>query len=685
MDDHIKIPATAPRVQYFADGQQSVFAYPFPIFRAEHLRVFLDHGPVQGHYSVAGAGQSAGGSVAFAEPPAAGRVVTLVRQVPVQRATDFLQGGDLRADSFNDEFDHQTVFNQQAAEAAGRSLRLQAHDRPAFLELPEKAVRAGRALVFDSQGNATVGAVGEVVSPFGPFLPPLAGAQPRGVQERLADWVSVKDFGAVGDGLSDDTAAFAAALAAAASVHVPAGTYLIADTLALGYGQSLHGEGDSSILRAITPDGAPPVPLIELRHSYAAVHDLRLGAENAAGSGGAVGIKLYGRDGPCVQNALRDLSIWGAGIGLLLDGHDDADKPCYWNNIDRVLIAQPAIDGVRLTVSGQGDTPNANRFTKVRVYSLSAAISGFGFNLDPGRFNNSFVDCEANLSTTAQSCFRVGPGCDKTLIVNLYTETVGAVPNITLEAGSQETAIHNLFSASAGAAIWDHSGGAYTATNAGFPDKNRLHQTRVSELIVERLRFDTSFLEPPSGGLVALDTLSSVFLVSSFGGPVEARLPPADPANGRQITVKKIDLSDHPVTVTEQDGSGPDLRTVRLADRFDFVTVVSNGAAWHIVAAAALPGNARAVDGASAYSPDPTVPVHLVSAFAGAVAVALPPAAAAAGRTLTVKKTDGEAHDVTVTEEDGPGPDNGPVTLSAQYDAVTLFSNGAAWHVLARS
>ncbi len=48
---------------------------------------------------------------------------------------------------------------------------------------------------------------------------------------KMLDWVDVKDFGALGDGVSDDSAAFEAADAAAAGrdVLVPAGTYFLGD------------------------------------------------------------------------------------------------------------------------------------------------------------------------------------------------------------------------------------------------------------------------------------------------------------------------------------------------------------------------------------------------------------------------------------------------------------------------
>jgi hypothetical protein len=53
------------------------------------------------------------------------------------------------------------------------------------------------------------------------------GAVATTVQAKLRESVSVKDFGAVGDGVTDDTAAFTAAATASQSVLIPAGTYLL--------------------------------------------------------------------------------------------------------------------------------------------------------------------------------------------------------------------------------------------------------------------------------------------------------------------------------------------------------------------------------------------------------------------------------------------------------------------------
>jgi len=61
------------------------------------------------------------------------------------------------------------------------------------------------------------------------YDPPFTGALTSGytVEDKLAQTVSVKDFGAVGDGATNDTAAFVLALDASDSVYVPEGTYLV--------------------------------------------------------------------------------------------------------------------------------------------------------------------------------------------------------------------------------------------------------------------------------------------------------------------------------------------------------------------------------------------------------------------------------------------------------------------------
>lgn len=67
------------------------------------------------------------------------------------------------------------------------------------------------------------------------------GAVATTVQAKLRESVSVKDFGAVGDGITDDAAAFNAALAASSVVIVPIGTYKIGSSVTIASGKALIG------------------------------------------------------------------------------------------------------------------------------------------------------------------------------------------------------------------------------------------------------------------------------------------------------------------------------------------------------------------------------------------------------------------------------------------------------------
>lgn len=84
------------------------------------------------------------------------------------------------------------------------------------------------------------------------FIQAGAGAQPRSVQSKLRDVVSVKDFGAVGDGIADDTAAIQAAVTHAQqsglSVYIPSGTYKVTSTIASSGAPSIVGDGTKSVV-----------------------------------------------------------------------------------------------------------------------------------------------------------------------------------------------------------------------------------------------------------------------------------------------------------------------------------------------------------------------------------------------------------------------------------------------------
>lgn len=84
------------------------------------------------------------------------------------------------------------------------------------------------------------------------------------VEAKLAETVSVKDFGAVGDGVTDDTAAFNAALASGAkNIYFPAGTYRFDSKITYTFPNPSSGSQDTDNIDAVTifGDGADVVSL----------------------------------------------------------------------------------------------------------------------------------------------------------------------------------------------------------------------------------------------------------------------------------------------------------------------------------------------------------------------------------------------------------------------------------------
>ncbi|MEM7679493.1 MAG: glycosyl hydrolase family 28-related protein, partial [Pseudomonadota bacterium] len=598
MPEHIKMPDVAPIARLVSDGSQTIFTYPFPIFASEDMAVYLDGAKQSSGYDLSGVGKTNGGTVTFDTAPASGVVITLARELPIERTTDYLEGGDFSAASINAELDYLIAALQQVNRENDVMLKYSDHETPGETVLPSRENRKNMALGFDGNGDPIpMSMVGSMAAP--DFTASGIGAGTRTSNDKFSDLISIKDFGAVGDGLTDDTTAIQNALAAHDMVLIPNGEFLISSTINLISSQSIIGLGQKSILKMNN-------------NSFVAVQlsEKNITLQNFRIEGGSVGIKLFGNTDECTQNSISDIQIIGAATGIQLDGHDDTAEPTYWNNFARILIEQPTLHGVHLTNSGAGDTPNANSFHNVRVYSKGANTTGSGFYVEHGSHANSFIDCEANVNgAKADSCFRIGAASNKTLLINIYTESTNLVPNLKLDSGSTETAIMNLHAQSDGAAILDNSGGEYDAINAGFPEKNTLRKTVVTDLKATLSRHDTEFIDV--AGTTALDLSHSVHIVDATNGAITIELPNAGDAIGVEMVIKKADATGNIITITEDSGNGPDGNSLQLGGPNDYAIMLSNGAEWFITASNRLAGNTRFHDGAGTYDIDMAVDTYL--------------------------------------------------------------------------
>lgn len=160
---HIKLHGVKPRIQYVADGTLTTYEFPFVIFTNTDIQVYLnDILQTPETYTVSGVKNTNGGSITFIAPPPNGTIITITRDLSIERTTDFQEGGILRADTLNDEFDYQTACLQQVADSINRSMVLPPYATDTNVDLTLPTPSAGKAIVWNSDGTNLENSVVEV-------------------------------------------------------------------------------------------------------------------------------------------------------------------------------------------------------------------------------------------------------------------------------------------------------------------------------------------------------------------------------------------------------------------------------------------------------------------------------------------------------------------------------------------
>jgi hypothetical protein len=162
------------------------------------------------------------------------------------------------------------------------------------------------------------------------FLAAGAGAVARSIQNKARDILSLKDFGAVGDGVADDRPA-ATSMLTAGTGFVPAATFKMAASLTLPANRSLLGHGLNSVLAFTAANG------LVVGGSNASLQDVQItaaGATPAVASGAnqsqvAIrGASIVNTGGTAVQLngaapknwTISSSYIYGDGYALLPNG-----------------------------------------------------------------------------------------------------------------------------------------------------------------------------------------------------------------------------------------------------------------------------------------------------------------------------------------------------------------------------
>lgn len=115
------VPVQIPVTSSLANGATTVFPYNFKILQAADLRV-LENGLVRTlgvHYNVDGVGNDTGGNITWiGTPPADGNTIVRRRLMAFERATNYVNLGDLLASTLNSDQDAPVMMIQQLAATA---------------------------------------------------------------------------------------------------------------------------------------------------------------------------------------------------------------------------------------------------------------------------------------------------------------------------------------------------------------------------------------------------------------------------------------------------------------------------------------------------------------------------------------------------------------------------------------
>ena len=208
------------------------------------------------------------------------------------------------------------------------------------------------------------------------------------------NYINIKDspYGALGDGLTDDTAAFVAALAVSGvPVFVPPGTYVVS-TLALPNSKKLFGCGYSSVLKLKDTTNAPLLTAT----SIAALNlvDLMLDGNKANNTGTTVDILYLSGATQCL---LSNILLYNAlGSGIRIDGSAE------YITLDNIISTGQVRNGITIENAANID------ITSPRIYSSDvAAYPGDGIALAPAAAGNLVTNVRIS-GGVIQSC--VGRG-----------------------------------------------------------------------------------------------------------------------------------------------------------------------------------------------------------------------------------------------------------------------------------
>jgi len=214
------------------------------------------------------------------------------------------------------------------------------------------------------------------------YDPPFSGSSATNVEAKLAQTVSVKDFGAIGNGVADDTVAVQNAIAAVnsgGSVYFPRGTYKVTSQIVVPSKVLLYGEGiatengvgvlyrgASCILRGFAGTNAT----VALNGDSCGINEIDVDG-NAQGTGDQV--QVWGSRVRIGKLSTRNSGNDGVRIGKTNAGAKDTNSNFWY--IEYLVTCGNAANGLRI------DDTNTDTTTTYPL-GISDANAGYAALID---------------------------------------------------------------------------------------------------------------------------------------------------------------------------------------------------------------------------------------------------------------------------------------------------------------